>query len=286
VIPASFDYVAPRTLDEAISVLAQNEDEGKILAGGHSLIPLMKLRLATPQLLIDLGRVPDLAYIKDAGDHVAIGAMTTYFSLQSSKLLQERVPLLSNASALVGDMQVRNRGTIGGSCAHADPASDMPAVLVALDARIVARSHDEEREITAANFFRDIWTSELSPVEIVTEVRIPYPVTPEAHAYVKFRQRAADWAIVGVAVSLSRANSTIESASIVLTNVGPTPMRARRVEEVLLGESPGQEVVERASSLADNALQPSDELRGSAEYKRHLATVLTRRALLQALNLA
>lgn len=285
-IPAAFDYAAPRTLEDAVNLVARYEDEGKILAGGHSLIPLMKLRLAAPRVLIDLARIPDLSYIRDRGDYVSIGAMSTYVSLQSSPWLQERVPLLSDASAMVGDMQVRNRGTIGGSCAHADPASDMPAVLVALDARIVALGRTGERVIAARDFFRDIWTSALTSDEIVTEVQVPYPRDPGSRAYIKFRQRAADWAIVGVAVSVDRLDSTIQRSSVVLTNVGPTPMRATTVENALQGQLATRELVDSAAAQASAELQPSDELRGSGEYKSHLARVLTRRALLQALQIA
>jgi carbon-monoxide dehydrogenase medium subunit len=277
-IPAAFDYAAPTSVEEAISLLQQHEDEAKLLAGGHSLLPLMKLRLAIPGMLVDLGRIPGLTYIRDEGDHIAIGAMTTHYQVQSSEVLQRRVPLLAQAAGMVGDMQVRNRGTIGGSIAHADPASDLPTVVTALGGEIVARGPGGERVIAAQDFFEDIWTSVLEPAEVVTEIRVPAGDGP-GQRYEKFRQRSADWAIVGVAVNLSRQNGSITDASVVLTNVGPTPMRASAVEQALHGAPVTSETIAAAADLADRGLEPSSELKASAEYKRHLARVLTRRAL-------
>jgi carbon-monoxide dehydrogenase medium subunit len=283
-IPAAFDYSAPTSLDEAVSLL-QSNDDAKVLAGGHSLLPLMKLRLAAPTLLVDLGRVGGLSYIHDAGDHVAIGAMTRHYALETSELLRERVPLLAQAAGLVGDMQVRNRGTIGGSLAHADPASDLPTVVTCLGGSIVARGPNGERVIGADDFFQDIWTSALDPAEVVTEVRIPYPAGAVGQHYEKFRQRAADWALVGVAASVTRSNGSIGRASIVLTNVGSTPVRAARAEEALQGRPASAESVREAAELAAEGLDPSSELKASAVYKKHLARVLTRRALEKALRL-
>jgi aerobic carbon-monoxide dehydrogenase medium subunit len=284
-IPPAFEYAAPTSIDEAISLLQQHGDEAKILAGGHSLLPLMKLRLASPGFLVDIARIPNLAYIRDAGDHVAIGPMTTHYMLESSDLLKQRVPLLSQAAALVGDMQVRNRGTIGGSLAHADPASDLPTVVTALGGTIAARGSSGERTIAAGDFFQDIWTSALEPDEVVTEIRVPYSSGTPAQAYEKFRQRASDWAIVGVAVNVSRSNGSIGGATVVLTNVGPTPMRASGVEEALSGQSATMDSVKAAAERAAEGLDPSPELKASPEYKRHLATVLTRRALCTALGI-
>lgn len=277
-IPAAFDYQAASTVDEAIDLLGRHGDDAKLLAGGHSLLPLMKLRLAVPSVLVDLGRVPGLSYIREDGDTIAIGAMTTHYTLQSSQLLQERVPLLRRTAGLVGDMQVRNRGTIGGSIAHADPASDLPAAVTALRGEIVARGPGGERRIPADEFFLDIWTSALEPDEVVTEVRVP-SATNVAQTYEKFRQRSADWAIVGVAVNVARSNGTVSDASIVLTNVGPTPVRASAVEEALAGRSVTPEAIREAADSAAAGLDPSGELKASPEYKRHLARVLTRRAL-------
>jgi carbon-monoxide dehydrogenase medium subunit len=278
-IPAAFDYVAASSVDEAISLLGEHGEDSKLLAGGHSLIPLLKLRLATPSVLIDIGRIPDLDFIRDAGDHVAVGALTRHVSLQDSSLLTSRVPLLAEAAGLVGDMQVRNRGTIGGSLAHADPASDLPAVVVALNGTIVARGPGGERNIAAQDFFQDIWTSALNPLEVVTEIRIPYPPNNTAQKYEKFSQRSADWALVGVAVSVTRANGSIANASVVLTNVGATPLRAKGVEDALRGQPANSEAIQVASERASDGLDPSPELKASPDYKRHLARILTRRAL-------
>lgn len=283
-IPAAFDYAAAKSVDEAIELLQQHGDDAKILAGGHSLLPLMKLRLAGPGILVDIGRIQDLAYIRDAGDHVAIGALTTHHALESSELLQQRVPLLSQTAALVGDMQVRNRGTIGGSIAHADPASDLPSVVCALSAHIVVRGPQGERTIAAQDFFQDIWTSALDPNEVVTEVRVAYGDGQPAQAYEKFRLRASDWALVGAAVDVHRRNGTIESASVVLTNVGTTPTRARAVEEALRGQPVSADSLRAASERASEGLNPSPELKASPDYKRHLAQVMTRRALERAVG--
>jgi carbon-monoxide dehydrogenase medium subunit len=275
---------APSSVDEAIGLLQQHGDNAKVLAGGHSLLPLMKLRLAAPGILVDLGKIGELRYIRDGGDHLAIGPMTTHYMLESSELVRAHMPLLSQAAGLVGDMQVRNRGTIGGSLAHADPASDLPSVVTALRAQIVARGPNGERVIPADDFFQDTWTSAIEPEEVVTEVRVPYSGGQGSGAYEKFRQRASDWAIVGVAVSLSRDNGTIRDAGIVLTNVGSTPVRATTVEEALRGGPATTEAVAVAAEHASDGLNPPDELKGSSEYKRHLARVLTRRALETALH--
>lgn len=284
-IPAAFDYRAPATLDEAVQILAEHGDDAKILAGGHSLLPLMRLRLAAPALIVDVGTVPALAYIRNEQNHIAIGALTTHYQMQSDSLLQQHVPLLAQAAGLVGDMQVRNRGTLGGSLAHADPASDLPAVVVALHAEIVAVGPSGTRTISADDFFQDIWTSALEPVEIVTEVRIPVANGVRNQWYEKFRQRAADWAIVGVAVSVRQEHNVVREASIVLTNVGTTPHRAESVETALIGSSISMDVVKKASARGADGIHPSPELKASPEYKEHLARVLTERALVQALAL-
>lgn len=285
-IPAAFDYASPSSLDEVISLLRQHQDDAKVLAGGHSLLPLMKLRLAAPGMLVDLGRVPDLAYIRDRGDHVAIGAMTTLHSMESSDLLRRRLPLVADTAGLVGDMQVRNRGTIGGNLAHADPASDFPSVITALGGKIVARGPDRDRIIDAQDFFQDIWTSALQPSEVLTEIRVPYAQGEPAQAYEKFRQRSQDWAIVGVAVNITRSNGSVGNASVVLANVGTTPVRATAVEDALRGQEANAASVRVAAERASEGLNPSAELRADPDYKRHLARVLTRRALERALQLS
>lgn len=285
-IPAAFDYASPSSLDEVISLLRQYQDDAKVLAGGHSLLPLMKLRLAAPGMLVDLGRVPDLAYIRDRGDYVAIGAMTTLHSMESSDLLRQRLPLVADTAGLVGDMQVRNRGTIGGNLAHADPASDFPSVITALGGKIVARGPDRDRIIDAQDFFQDIWTSALQPSEVLTEIRVPYAQGEPAQAYEKFRQRSQDWAIVGVAVNITRSNGSVGNASVVLANVGTTPVRATAVEDALRGQEANAASVRVAAERASEGLNPSAELRADPDYKRHLARVLTRRALERALQLS
>ncbi len=283
-IPAAFDYAAPTSLDEAVSLLQQHGDDAKILAGGHSLLPLMKLRLAAPALLIDLAQIPGLSYIRDEGDHVAIGAMTTYFDLEDSELLQRRIPLLVEATGMIGDPQVRNRGTLGGAMAHADPAGDMPVVVSALGGSVIAHGPNGDRTIDVADFFQDIFTSALEPEEIITEVRVRAHDNP-AQNYQKFRRRMIDWAIVGCAVNVVRSNGSIGSASIALTNVGPTPMRAPAAEQALQGQQANADTVRQAAELADQGLEPSADLNASTEYKKHLVKVMTRRALEAALRL-
>jgi len=283
-IPAAFDYAAPTSLDEAVSLLQQHGDDAKILAGGHSLLPLMKLRLAAPALLIDLAQIPGLSYIRDEGDHVAIGAMTTYFDLEDSELLQRRLPLLVEATGMIGDPQVRNRGTLGGAMAHADPAGDMPVVVSALGGSVIAHGPNGDRTIDVADFFQDIFTSALEPEEIITEVRVRAHDNP-AQNYQKFRRRMIDWAIVGCAVNVVRSNGSIGSASIALTNVGPTPMRASAAEQALQGQQANADAVRQAAELADQGLEPSADLNASTQYKKHLVKVMTRRALEAALNL-
>lgn len=280
-IPAAFDYLAPETVEEAVSALAEHGDEAKILAGGHSLLPLMKLRLAAPALLIDLGRIGALRYIRETDGAIAIGAMTPYVEIERSDLTRRRAPLLAQAASLVGDMQVRNRGTLGGALAHADPAGDMPTVVTALGGSVVAQGPKGEREIPIDGLFEDIFTSALAPDEVLTEVRLQ-PQDSAVGQYTKFRRRQIDWAVVGVAVNLTVTGETIDSARVALTNVGPTPMRAPAVEQALRGAD--RTTALEAAELADRDIDPSSELSGSATYKRHLARVLTRRALQDALG--
>jgi carbon-monoxide dehydrogenase medium subunit len=284
-IPADFDYRCPSSLEEALSLLGEYGEDAKILAGGHSLLPLMKLRLASPRVLIDLARIDGLSYIREAGDRIAIGAMTLYAALQGSAVLQNRVPLLAQAAGMVGDQQVRNRGTLGGALAHADPAGDMPVIVTTLGGTIRARSSRGERTIDAADFFTDIFTSTLQPDEIVTEISIPAHDGAAQH-YEKFVRRSIDWAIVGAAVSVSRTNGSIGSASVVLTNVAATPERASAVEEALAGQPANADTVRNAARKAAEGLNPSAELHASSEYKAHLARVLTGRALTAAMGLS
>jgi len=268
VIPSSFDYVRPESVDAAIAALTEHGDEAKLLAGGHSLLPLMKLRLASPTVLVDIGRLSELSYVRDAGDHVAIGGLTRHRDLETSDLLGQAAPILRHAAGQVGDPQVRHRGTIGGSVAHGDPASDLPAVLLALRATLVARGPDGERTIAVDDFFTGFLETALEPTELLSEIRIP-KATGAAWSFQKFNRRAQDWAIVGVA--LVRNGST----GIGLVNMGPRPLRAAAAEAALGSGASNAE----AAARADEDAEPSADLNASAEYRRHLAQVLVRRAL-------
>jgi carbon-monoxide dehydrogenase medium subunit len=274
-IPAAFDYLRAGSADEAVALLAEHGDDPKLLAGGHSLLPLMKLRLASPAVLIDVARLADLSFIRDGGDHVAIGALTRHCDVERSPLLAAEVPILAHVAGLVGDPQVRHRGTIGGSLAHADPASDLPAVVLALDGTLVARGPGGEREVPAREFFRGFLESALSPDELLTEIRVP-KTGGAGWSYQKFTRRAIDWAIVGVAAV--RSSDGTGGAGIALVNMGPTPLRATAVEEALGGGAPPAE----AAGAAGDATEPPSDLNAGPEYRRHLARVLVRRALDEA----
>ena len=271
-IPAAFDYVRAGSAAEAISLIGEHGDEAKFLAGGHSLLPLMKLRLASPSVLVDIGRVSDLSYIRDAGDHIAIGALTRHMDVEHSDLLKEHVPLLAHAAGHVGDPQVRHRGTIGGSIAHADPASDLPATTLALGATYVAQGPNGTREIAAADFYQGFLESALAPDEMLTEVRVP-KMDGAGWSFQKFNRRAQDWAIVGVAAW--RRNG---SSGVALVNMGSTPILASAVTAALAG---GASISDAAQLAADDA-EPQSDLNASIEYRTHLAKVLVRRALEEA----
>lgn len=267
-IPATFTYHRPGTVDETMTLLAEYGDEVKILAGGHSLLPLMKLRLAVPEFVIDVGRLRELSYVRDEGDVVAIGALTRHRDLETSDVLAREAPLLSYAAGFVGDPQVRHRGTIGGSLAHGDPASDLPAVVLAMDGVLVVGDQDRTREILAADFFQGLFETALQPDELLTEIRIPKQRS-RGWAFEKFNQRAIDWAVVGVAVSGD------DSPSVALVNMDAVPVRATAVERAL---ADGGSVADAAALAADGTEPPSD-LGASSDYRRHLATVLVRRAV-------
>ena len=268
-IPAAFDYVRAGSAEEAISLVGQHGEDAKFLAGGHSLLPLMKLRLAQPSVLIDIGRVSDLSYIRDAGDHVAIGALTRHMDVENSELLKQHVPLLAHATSYVGDPQVRHRGTIGGSIAHADPASDLPATTLALGATYVAQGPNGTREIAASDFYQGFLTSSLAPDELLTEIRVP-KMNGAGWNFQKFNRRAMDWAIVGVAAWRSNGNS-----GVALVNMASTPVLATSVSAALAGGASIADAAEQAAADAD----PQPDLNASVEYRVHLAKVLTRRAL-------
>jgi aerobic carbon-monoxide dehydrogenase medium subunit len=274
-IPAEFDYVAPETLDDAIRALADGGEDAKLLAGGHSLLPLMKLRLAAPALLVDLRRVPDLAGIRANGD-VRIGAMTTH-----SALARANAGLASAAAATIADQQVRNRGTIGGSLAHGDPASDLPAVMLAAEGSIVARGPGGEREVAAADLFRDYLETALAPDEVITEIRLP-GTEGWSFGYEKFNRRQEDWAMVAVCALLRIEDGACADVRIGLTNMGSTPLRATAAEEALRGQPLEAGAIAAAAEQAADGTSPPADLNASAEYKRHLARVLCRRALERA----
>lgn len=271
-IPAAFDYVRAGSAEEAISLIGEHGDDAKFLAGGHSLLPLMKLRLAQPTVLVDIGRVADLAYIRDAGQHIAIGALTRHMDVETSDLLRAEVPLLAHAAGHVGDRQVRHRGTIGGSLAHADPASDLPATTLALGATYVAQGPNGTREIPAADFFQGYLTSALAPDEMLTEIRVP-KMNGAGWSFQKFNRRAQDWAIVGVAAWRRNGDS-----GVALVNMGSTPVLAASVSSALASGASIEDAAEQAAAEAD----PQADLNASVEYRTHLAKVLVRRALDEA----
>jgi len=271
VIPASFDYVRADSPDHAIKLLTEHGDDAKLLAGGHSLLPLMKLRLATPAVLVDVGRLADLSYIRDGGDHVAVGALTRHHDLEHSDLLGSDVPLLRHAAGQVGDPQVRHRGTIGGSIAHGDPASDLPAVLLALRATLVAQGPNGTREIGVDDFFTGFLETALAPDELLTEIRVP-KATGAGWSFQKFNRRAQDWAIVGVACVKNG------STGIGLVNMGPTPLRATAAENAASSGASASD----AANVADQDTEPPADLNASEEFRRHLVKVLVRRALEEA----
>jgi carbon-monoxide dehydrogenase medium subunit len=281
-IPLAFDYEVAESVDHAIELLGQHGDEAKLLAGGHSLLPIMKLRLAAPAVLVDLGRLSNLNYVRDEGDHVAIGAMTRHTEVETDPILQEQCGLISYTASLVGDPQVRHRGTIGGSISHGDAASDLPAALIALEGTFVIKGSGGERTVAAADFFEDYLQTALAPDEVLTEIRVPKLGQNAGWSYKKFNRRAQDWAVVGAAAVVERSNGSISSARIGLTNMGSTPLRATAAEGALSGAS--ADAVAEATSSADEGTSPASDIAASSEYRRHLARVLSRRAVEEALG--
>jgi aerobic carbon-monoxide dehydrogenase medium subunit len=265
-IPAPFTYKRASSLDEALELAAGDPDEAKFLAGGHSLLPLMKLRLAVPSVLVDVSRLRELSYVRDDDGHIAVGALSTHDELSRSEVLASELPLLAHVASQVGDPQVRHRGTIGGSLAHADPAADLPAAVLALDATLVARGPSGSREIPAAQFFGGLFETALEPGELLTEIRIPKPEAARRWAFQKFTKRAIDWAIVGVVV---------QGGNVALVNMGQTPLRATAVERALAGGA----VAREAAALAAEGTEPGTDLNADPRYREHLARVLTARAL-------
>jgi len=286
-IPANFEYFAPQTLDEAIKLIAQHGDDCKILSGGHSLVPILKLRLATPSVIIDIGRIKGLKEIKVDGNTIRIGALATHHAIATSNELKQRCPLLVETAAQIGDQQVRNRGTIGGSLTHADPASDYPAAILALGAEIVVRGAKGERTIKAADFFVDMLTSAVQPGEVVTEIRIPAPAQPKAAAYLKVSQSASGFAVVGVAAQLNLEGGKCKEVSIGVTGLAPKAFRAKSVEDALRGKALDEATINAAVGKADaEASDAMEDIHASGEYRRHLTRVYARRALQAAVGRA
>jgi carbon-monoxide dehydrogenase medium subunit len=278
-ISAEFDYVRAQTLDEALTLLAQNED-AKILAGGHSLIPAMKLRLATPPLLIDIGRIQDLSYIREEANQIRIGAMTSHYQIESSELLKQICPLLPECAGHIGDVQVRNKGTIGGSVAHSDPAGDWPAAVIALNAELVVASKSGERSIKADDFFVELMTTALEPGEILRELRINKSRGRTGQAYVKMHHPASGFAVVGVAANLTLdENGACQKASIGITGVSSKAYRASAVESALNGSVVDEQTTANAAAHATDGVDINGDLFASVDYRRHLAAVYTKRAI-------
>ncbi|MBC2906704.1 FAD binding domain-containing protein [Streptomyces cupreus] len=279
-IPPAFDYTRPTTVDEAVRALADGGEDAKVLAGGQSLLPLLRMRLAFPELVVDVGRVPGLSGVREDGDALVIGAMTTHHDVIGAPLVRRHAGLLAAATATVADPAVRHRGTLGGSLAHADPAGDLPAVVLAMDAELVARGPGGTRTIPAREFFVDYLQSALAPDELLTEVRVPKADGWGFH-YEKFHRVAQSWAIVGVAALVRRDDGRIAEARVGLTNMGGTPLRAYACEEALSGAGDAQAVARAAQEAADGT-RPAQDTSASPKYRAHLARVLTRRAVLTA----
>jgi carbon-monoxide dehydrogenase medium subunit len=282
-IPAQFNYEAPTTIDEALSMLSANPDDAKILAGGHSLIPAMKLRLAQPALLVDLARIKDLSYIREDAHNILIGAMTTHYEIESSSLLKRICPLLPECASHIGDVQVRNKGTIGGSVAHSDPAGDWPAAIIPLNAEMIAVRKGGERVIKADDFFVDFLTTALQPGEILREIRIAKPTGRFGHSYQKVRHPASGFAVVGAAVALNLADNSCRAAGVGITGVAAKAYRAVDVEKALVGKQIDEAVATDAAAHAGDGVELNADLYASADYRKHLAIVYTRRAIQSAL---
>jgi carbon-monoxide dehydrogenase medium subunit len=283
-IPNNFEYFAPTTIDEALKLLNQHGDDCKILSGGHSLIPILKLRLASPAVIVDIGRIKELRQIRIDGNAIRIGANATHGEIAHSAELKQHCPLLCQTAAQVGDQQVRNRGTIGGSLTHADPAADWPAAILALNAEIVVRSSngksESERVIKASDFFVNIMTSAVQPNELLTEIRIPKPAQPQAAVYLKVPQSASGFAIVGIAAQLKLNNGQCEEVSIGITGLAPTAFRAKSVEDALRGKALDENTIGAAAAKADaEASDAMDDIHASGDYRRHLSRVYAKRAV-------
>ncbi|MFQ5740863.1 MAG: FAD binding domain-containing protein [Acidobacteriota bacterium] len=286
-IPRAFEYLVPRTLTEAVTFLQQYGDKAKILAGGHSLIPMMKLRLATPDYLIDINQISELNYIRESDGYLRIGALTREVALEESDLIQSKYRILWDTTRVIADPQVRNLATVGGNLAHGDPANDHPATMLALGARLQTTGPDGERTLPVEDFFTDFLTTALQAHEILTEIQVPIPAPGSGGAYLKIERRAGDFATAGVAVQLTLDRAGLcREAGIGLTNVGTAPIKARQAEQAIRGRRPDEATVNEAAALAAAAARPQADLRGSEEYKRAMVKELTRRALALAVKRA
>ena len=281
-IPAKFEYVRPSTVDDAVRALADGGEDAKVIAGGQSLMPLLRLRLAYPDLLVDVGGLDELRGVTDAGDSLVIGARTTHHDVVRDPLIAQHCGLLAEAAGTVADPAVRHRGTLGGSLAHADPAGDLPAVAVALGAVFLVRGPGGEREVAAGDFFVDYLTTSLQPGEILTGIRVPKLGDGWGYRYEKFHRTAQAWAIVGVAAVARRSNGSVAEARIGLTNMGTTPLRATAAESAAAGAEASRDALRAAAASADEGTNPPGDLHGAPDYRRHLARVLTGRALAAA----
>ena len=286
-IPPAFEYLRPKTVPEAVAMLQQHGDDAKILSGGQSLIPMMKLRLARPSHLIDITRVNGLSYIKEEGGFLKIGGLTREAELEASDLIRKKYPLLLDTAAVIADPQVRNMATVGGNLAHGDPANDHPATMMALRAQVVATGAKGERVIPIDDFFVTLFTTALQHDEILTEIRVPVPPPRSSGAYFKLERKVGDFATAATAVQLTLDDKgAVQQIGIGLTNAGPTPIRAKAAEDALRGKKPDAALISQASQLAMDSADPSADLRGPAEYKKGLIKELTKRALTRALERA
>jgi len=286
VIPAAFEYQAPTSVDEAVRLLDQLGDRAKVLAGGHSLIPIMKLRLAQPEVLVDIGRIGDLRQISQQDGRIAIGALVTHNEVMRNDALREGCPLLAETAAEIGDIQVRNRGTLGGALAHADPAADYPATILALDAEIVAQGPGGRRTIGASDFFTGMLSTALASNELLVEVRVPTYGRGTGGAYLKLPNKASHYAVVGVAALVRLDGGKVASLALAITGAGAQPLRARAVESALQGQTPSEDAVARAAGSAADGLDLLSDIHGSADYRAHIARVFAKRAILEAVRRA
>ncbi|HEX5886233.1 MAG TPA: xanthine dehydrogenase family protein subunit M [Pyrinomonadaceae bacterium] len=286
-IPRSFEYYSPRTLDEAVALLQKLGPEAKLLSGGQSLIPMMKLRLVSPEHIVDINRIPGLDYISESDGHLRIGALAREHQLESSEVVKTKFPLLADTAKVIADPLVRSQATVCGNLAHGDPANDHPATMLALGAKVIATGPQGQREIAIEDFFPGLFTTALEAEEILTEIKIPFPPPRSGGSYLKLERKVGDFATAGVAVQITLEDAeTCTRAGIGLTNVGMTPIKAKQAEAFLTGKKLDEATIQQAAELAASESQPMDDIRGSADYKRDLVRVLTARALKHALDRA